>query len=439
MKNSYVYGYVKLEGDRKIYIGYKSPDGEDFEIYTASSSSEDFIKDRSLGLLHRVVLYEGDDATAKALEWFALDYAVVNKNELFYNKVNSAHKSDQTLLTKDMKKVVVDFIEGNGMGLEEEKDETLEEHANRIEALAQDVLDGKYDQLIKYRKTSDLMNIRKSQVRVFENAGRDRVQMIATRMNENPQKAREIFKPATLVKEKEGEMIVDGISRTTAANITPGWDDIPTITLDTKLFGKTKQERLVGYKVFGGYMNKEDFEVRTTNTDDDIKNQWQSIIRTMNLDLSKPLHREKARETCFVYYKSTVPSAKKRQGLWKSLINDFENEEIENLYKDKKLKIYTEQDLNRYEFKKYGVNGVATIVTTMGKYKECVGYILRRMKNMKTKKGAIIMYHSNFKEVEQNKNGELVQDVQETINWMNLCNSITVEILPTYSTAVYED
>jgi hypothetical protein len=47
------------------------------------------------------------------------------------------------------------------------------------------------------------------------------------------------------------------------------------------------------------------------------------------------------------------------------------------------------------------------------------------------------MYHSTFKEIEKNKKGELVQDVIESIEWMNLQNDIVVDVLPTYSNETY--
>jgi hypothetical protein len=439
MKKCYVYGWVNKETSKK-YIGYKSPDGEDISTYIASTKSKEFIHDYSHGFLERYILFEGDSTqnnVAKTLEWFALDYADVYKNKNFYNKVNSAHCIDEKLLSLDLKNVVVDFINDKGKGIVPQTIKANIKHyelKNNIEKLADNVLAGKYNHTIQELKTSHILNLVKNQVRVFENAGREKVHEISDRMRENPSSARKIFKPVSITVNSNGDlMVIDGNTRTAAADLVDGWEEIPCVILDADLFGHDEKTRQNGYIMYGAYMNCETEEIRTPNSMDDIKSQWLRIISNENLDINDMFDRETAKELVMCMYENIIKSAKKRAGIWKSLIIDIDKERLSTKYSDKKLAVYTEKQIKDYAHEKYTRNKIAYIYCTFEKFKECGWYIARRMKNLNAAHGAIIIYYNNFKQIEDNEENKLVKDILDTIKYFNLEGKIQLEVLPAFS------
>jgi hypothetical protein len=180
-------------------------------------------------------------------------------------------------------------------------------------------------------------------------------------------------------------------------------------------------------------MNCETEEIRTPNSMDDIKSQWLRIISNENLDINDMFDRETAKELVMCMYENIIKSAKKRAGIWKSLIIDIDKERLSTKYSDKKLAVYTEKQIKDYAHEKYTRNKIAYIYCTFEKFKECGWYIARRMKNLNAVHGAIIIYYNNFKQIEDNEENKLVKDILDTIKYFNLEGKIQLEVLPAFS------
>ena len=114
-----VYGFRnRING--KMNIGVKSADGEDMLTYITSLNDEEFWEDYSKGLMEKSILFIGEskhEDLAKTIEWFALKYGISTKPEKFYLKKNNAHCVDEKLLTKKIKEIVIDYING-GPGID---------------------------------------------------------------------------------------------------------------------------------------------------------------------------------------------------------------------------------------------------------------------------------------------------------------------------------
>jgi hypothetical protein len=428
MSSVYVYAW-RNKKNGMMNIGYKSPYGQDMATYITSLKSTQYWDEYFLGDLEQSFLFKGDifdQGLAQTIEWFALDYGISTKPDKFYLKKNNAHRGDESLLTKEIKQIVIDYIEG-GPGIIIEN--TAQEDNEIIASIAESVENRKFQ--IHDVDIKEVYSYGRSQVRTNQ-YDLSHVTKIRQGMQENPAEARKTFGPITVVVKADGSrMIMDGNSRLEAASKIQGWNTVPIVLLNESEFGVDDRIRSTNYTIYGLYMNRESFEVKLPNSNDDIKNSIINYIVNYNLDLSKPLVREKVRDEIYDRFLIVARSKKQLNGIFTSILNDFDKQQAELKYQ-KNLITYDEAFFKRYLWHKYGVHDIATVHTSQktAKHAEVLGWILRRMKNVKAAKGAIVLYYANKSEIVNEESEKWIEDLKETIAYQNL--PVTVEVLPIF-------
>jgi len=424
-----VYGFRNIE-TQQVYIGYK-PAGK--AHYISSSGNEDFWRDYSQGLLRQHILFIGngydekDSQTAEALEWFALDYAfkILGKNKM-YNSHNNAHKKHESLLTSEIKSVVVDWIEFRSVGIVLEN--SYQKHRERVQAIVDRIKESFYT--VEKVSLSKVSKFGFNQVRC-EQYIPSHVNEIAQRIKEKPDNYEKNVEPIIAVVGKD-ITILDGNNTARALQKVLGITEAPVIFINETEFGETEEVRASCYNLFGLIMNKEPEKVRVKNSDSDIKRQMQLLLDNEGLDLTKPIHVDRARKVVEDFFlHSVIPTKQKLNGLWKSFMTDFKKGQSEKYRQN--MKVYDDTFLHRYCWDKYESKDVAVIHAKMCKteYAQVLGYICRRMKNVGVDKGAIVLHYTSPYEYLKFNNEEWLEDLKSTVNHIGL--DITIEVLPVFN------
>jgi hypothetical protein len=425
----YVYGW-RHTINGMMNIGYKSPNGQDMYTYISSiRDNSQFWHEHSHGLVTQFILFEGDasqDNVAKTLEWFALDYGMAVAKGKFYNAKNNAHCVDESLLTTEMKKVVVDFIEGRGNGLPIKRNED----ATLVEEIHKNIKAGAY---IEHKMAiSDVMQTDYIQVRV-ERIKPSHVREIKNRMISDPANARKTFSPITLVVKSDGSrMLIDGNHRLHAAAELKGWKEVPVIFINENEFGDTEESRLDNYELFGIVANKDSFEVKEENTSDDIKRSINNYLYRHKLDLTNPIHLDRARDLVYSRWAGACNSKQQLNGVLVSLLKDLKKHQAGLKYQDN-LIVYNEAFLKSHCWDNYGINNRATITDSVSsaRFAASLGKIIRRMRNLNVKQGAIVLHYQSKPEIANEESECNVDDMISAINFMGL--DIVVEVLPPFA------
>jgi len=415
-KKCYVYGFRNIENGM-MNIGYKSPK-TDRPDYISSISNPQFWEDyykgkveKSLlfeisnpqfwedyykGKVEKSLLFEGNafqDDLAQTIEWFGLDYGMSwNKNK-FYNKSNNAHCVDESLLAVEHKQLVVDWIEGRSNGIVP-ADRFTQDKAT-VTMIHDAIKSGHYKVVLECVKV--VHGYERNQIRV-EQIDVNHVRKIKSRFDQNPKDAWEwllkdpVVVVVSRVKGKIVNTVLNGNNRLEAVSRT-ALKEIPVVYINETEFGADEETRLSNYDLFGMLENKEDFIVRKTNTDADIKRNINNFLVREGIDLSDPLAVDSARE----------------------------------------LIAYDDHYLNNYKVKKYELKGTAAIHATASKAEHAValGYIVHRMYNVKKKKGAIVLYFKNKNELAIEDQEKHIDKLRDMINYMQL--DITIDVLPAFN------
>jgi len=424
--SSYLYGWQDIETSM-FNIGSKTPEGNPKLSYVTSLSNEVWWERYGFGKMKQTILFVGDEQTAKALEWFALDYGITVKKDQFYNVKNNAHRGDQSLLTVEMKQTVIDYIEGHGNGIVITNSD--EENNQLIVKIAENIVNKIYPQKII---SLDLINtFDKSQVRA-ELLNETSVSTIKTRMEENPEEARKVINPIVVVIQEDGtECVLDGNTSLAAATRARGWKELSTVFINYTEFGSTEEIRKENYVTFGLYANKENFQFKSPNKKEDFKRIINNLLVKNNIDLSKSLHIDRARELIYNKYAFITVSKKQLNGVLTSILTDFEKSQARLKYQGN-LITYSDSFFKKYCWDNYGSKDIATVIVKVSEaiYGKGIGYILRRMKNVKASKGAIIFHYTKKEEIQAEETDGWIQDTIETIQFAKL--SIAVEVLPSF-------
>lgn len=425
----YVYGF-RNPVNKKMNIGYKSPNGVDMYVYDSSiREKSEFWEDLRYGRLTKHILFEGDisqDNTAKTLEWFALDFGMATCKDNFYNAKNNAHCVDESLLTKEMKQIVIDFIKGVGNGLPviRNKDSDL------VEEILNNIKSGKYT--IHTMAISDLMKTDYIQVRV-ERIRQSHVRDIKNRIISHPEKAQETITPIVIIVKSDGSLILlDGNHRLHAVNEIKGWTEVPVVFINESEFGDNEEARLDNYDLFGISANKGSFEVKAENTNDDIKRSINNYLVRQNLDLTNPMHLERARDLIYSRWDNVCNSKHQLNGILVSLLNDVKKQQAGLKYQDNIIN-YSDSFLKDHCWDNYGINDIAHITDSVSsaRYAGSLGKIIRRMRNLKKKQGAIVLHYQNKMEIVNEEQENNIDDMIDAIKFMGL--DIIVEVLPAFS------
>ncbi len=417
----------------KMNIGVKSADGEDILTYITSLNDEEFWEDYSKGLMEKSILFIGEskhEDLAKTIEWFALKYGISTKPEKFYLKKNNAHCVDEKLLTKKIKQIVIDYING-GSGIE--IPDAYAEDKTIIQLIDKNIQERKYQ--VFEMDTKTVHKYFRNQVRT-DQYDPAHVNKIVTGMREQPDEARKVFGPVIVVVEEDGTYwILDGNNRIEAAmkmvKNKEGWATVPVILLNCTEFGSTEKQRQNNYDLFGLLQNKRKFEVKKENSKEDLKRNINNFIVSEGLDLSKPTHVERARTLIYDRFLMVCESKSQLNGVLVSILNDFEKERLEMRYQ-KNLITYDDGFFSDYLWNKYEKHDIAAVSTTQSKakYAEVLGWVFRRMQTVDAKKGAIVLYYSSKAELVNDEQEKWIDKLKETIRFNNL--PITVEVLPAF-------
>lgn len=428
---AFVYGYTDIE-TKKLNIGLKTPNGSDKATYITSVDSSEFWERYSKGMMERKILFIGSVDAARTAEWFALDYGMATQKERFFNQKNNAHCVNESLLSVKDKQVIIDFINGVGEGIEYGSADSQKANKNKdiVLSIAQRIENGDFE--VHHVATTTVDKYKRIQVRV-ELVNQSTVSKIKARLLEDPSEARKVFKPIAVVVAKNGDKyVVNGNTRLAAAAKTPGWNDVPVVYINESEFGSTKKIREANYIRFGLYMNKEEFEVRVTNTKEDLKRNIENFLVTEKIDLSKPIHVDRARHLIYDNFDYVCGSKQQLNGILTSILSDFERNQAELRYQDNLL-TYDEQFFKNYSWDKYGKRDIATVHATVGEAANAkpLAYICRVMKRTQAKKGAIILHYASKQELAAEEKSQWVKDLKDTIKYMEL--NIAVDVLPAFN------
>ena len=428
MSNCYVYAWRNVNNG-KMNIGYKSPNGEE-HTYISSLKNSEFWRDYSYGLLKKSVLFVGNENqanVAKSVEWYALNYATAVAKDRLYNPGNNASKGDETLIPKDTKKLIVDFIEGRGEGVSMVN---LDQDVDFAERLSFRIKSGEFE--IHQVARAIIAQYNRNQVR---NKEKDLVNIskIKTALLEDPSAARNIFGPIVVVVKSNGDkMIIDGNSRFAATENVIGWEILPVVYINQSEFGETELQRQDNYDLVGLYENKPSKEIKSSNTWADLKRNVNNYLVRHNFDLSKSHHVNAARGAIYARFTSVCESKQQLNGILTSILKDFEKTQAELQYEDNLL-AYDDAYMERTKTK-YAFEDVACVFAkaSEAKFMKAIGYCQHAMFNDKLTKGAIVFYYSNKSEIVDEEQGAgWIKKLEKVIKFHNL--QITVEVLPAFS------
>lgn len=428
MSKCFVYAW-KNTVNGKMNIGYKSPNDEE-HTYITSLKNTDFWRDYSYGLLKKSILYIGEEKQAniaKSVEWFALNYASAVAKDRLYNPGNNASKGDESLIPKETKKLIVNFIEGRGEGMplliEDEDVDFAKRLSARIENKEFEIHLVSRDILAKYSR---------NQVRSKEKDNAH-VSKIKTAIIEDPANAREIFGPIVVVVLANGnKMIIDGNSRFAATENMIGWEILPVIYINESEFGDTELQRQDNYDLVGLYENKPSKKVTAPNTWADLKRNIVNYLFRHNYDLSKGHHVDAARAAIYSRFTDVCESKQQLNGILKSILNDFTKSQAELQY-EKNLLTYDEAFMARKKTE-YAFKDVSCVFAkaSEAKFMKAIGYCQHAMFNDKLSSGAIVFYYSNKSEIVDEEQGDgWIKKLKKVIKFHNL--PITVEVLPAFA------
>lgn len=432
-KKCYVYGFRNIENGM-MNIGYKSPKTDRLD-YISSISNPQFWEDYYKGKVEKFLLFEGNafqDDLAQTIEWFGLDYGMSWDKSKFYNKSNNAHCVDESLLTDEQKQLVVDWIEGRSSGLK--ASDRFAEDKTTVTAIHDAIKGGFYKVVLECVKV--VRSYKRNQIRV-EQIDPNHVRKIKSRFDQNPKDAWDwlmkdpVIVVVSRVKNKIVHTILNGNNRLEAVSKT-ALKEIPVVYINETEFGSDEETRLSNYDLFGLLENKEDFIVRKTNSDNDIKKNINNFLVREGIDLSDPLAVESARELIYERFSLITEDKKKLNGLFRSILNDFTTQQNALKYQDNMI-AYDDQWLNNYKVKKYELKGTAAIHATASKAEHAValGYIVHRMYNVNKKKGAIVLYFKNKNELAIEDQEKYIDKLRDMINYMQL--DITIDVLPAFN------
>lgn len=426
---SYLYAWLDAENDMDN-IGCKTPRGASKESYITSLKDETWWERYGWGKMKQYILAVGSEEVIRAAEWFALDYGIKAHPTRFYNKKNNAHMGDQSLLTLEMKKTIIDYIERRGNGLNIQS--TDASNNALIMRIYDDIMSRKV-YVIRMMDISEVDDMVRNQVRE-QLINWSQVYKIRQRLMEDPAKARSTMGPIVVVVNEDGtHTVIDGNTRLEAAKGAKGWKEVPVVFINWTEFGETEKVRLDNYTQFGLYANAEEFETKAENSDADLKRRINNIIVDGEYDLTQEVHVDRARDVVYSKMEIIVPSKRKIAGLFKSVINDFKRNQAEMKYQGNLIS-YNESFFKGYCWDNYGIQGIATVHVKVPEaaHAKAIGYILRVMRRTGATKGAIILYYSTKSEIYDELQDNWIEDLKNTIAYSKL--PITVEVMPAFKT-----
>jgi len=141
------------------------------------------------------------------------------------------------------------------------------------------------------------------------------------------------------------------------------------------------------------------------------------------------MHVDRARKLIYDNFFYVCGSKQQLNGILSSILSDFAKNQAVLKYQHNLL-TYDDGFFQRYCWEMYNSKGIATVHVSVSEaaHGKAIGYIMRRMKNTETKKGAVIFHYTSKQELAAEENDNWIKDMQDTIKWCKL--PITIDVLP---------
>jgi hypothetical protein len=430
-----VYGWKNKLDKRKVYPGFSpSSKGED---YISSTINNLFWEAYQRGELEKSVLFVAKDNSkkettkAETMEWFAQKYSadVLGKDNV-YHKVNG-HCVDESLLTPIDKQVVIDWVENGGKGISAEINTGLDE--DKLNTMLNLIVDNINNKVFPSFDTSiaEISKFGEGQNRL-KMKNEMHINALAKAMNENPDEFDAEFDPIVVVFRDGVWKIYSGIHRAGALPKVKGRNTAPVIFLDESVFGDTPEEIDRNLDVFGARMNPES-QLRLESNDDDKQFWVQKAASELSTDIDSIVSQQHLRDVMIKRYydtkvvksKTTITSAVKK---W--LDNQHMNVALAK-YDGQNLLAYDKAYLTRMTVQEEQ-KGVATIINTAKSFRlnAAFGFVCNRMRTLHLKKGLIVLYYADMRELHKWNSSQHLPSLLSLINFFNL--DIEVKILPAF-------
>jgi hypothetical protein len=422
-KNFYLYAWLK-PSPYTVNMGKKVSQKTS---YVSSASAQEFWNDFGSGKLEQYCIFQSEDeAVVGAAEWWGLDYGIkVYGKSKFYNKVNNAHKGDQSLVTEEIKQKIVDFYEGKL------KPETDVEPFSLGRNIIDKVENGFYS-VVQY-PVYKLIELQRNQARVIEQNVTVEEQIVRSYRDDPKQVLRDIT-PATLIKRKDGSHeLINGHTRIGAASKCKGWNEMPVCIVDEVDFGKTEQEIALNILMAGSYANRRSPVVTQQNSDDDLMFQMENYLVIQKLDASVETAQEYIRELLTTEFAKSAGSRRAAGGIVTKIFNKYVKQKNE-MSISKNMTVYSGSDLKQYCFEKYEKHGIAAIHSTMSSmaHFDPIGFIFHHASHMSNlpKKLAIVLHSRTKDEYVKGQASGKVAAMQRVIDGYKL--PVTIDVLPAF-------
>ncbi|WP_347852316.1 ParB/Srx family N-terminal domain-containing protein [Planktomarina sp.] len=417
-----VYGWVNKETGKKV-IGSKVS-GEPSTYITSLGPDNIFWQEYKMGKMVKHILAKPSLKMTPVAEWFALDFAMSQFPQDFYNIKNTAHKGDE-LVDLEIKRNLVNFISDEPF---EDLTTPSSELGDRLLQLALQV-EGKAIPSVKV-PISVIAGYDRKQVRTVQTNHKNAAD-IKQLMLQNPAQSQELFGPIVCVVMPNGQFVInDGNTRLEAALLAQ-WLEAPCVYIPWQDLTDDKDELEVAMELFGSTLNRESPERKSPNSANDLKKQMRSILlnKCPKFNFKNKSHVEYGKTLIDDYFANIVPSRQKITSNWNAVLTLMKNESAE-LQIEGNLRTYSDNQLKRIKFEKYELNNIACVVHKSNKmdHNEVVVYAMNRMMHLGLSKGAIVVHYDNKPAIVKAEELGLVDKVRELIEFYNL--DITVEELP---------
>jgi hypothetical protein len=417
------YLYAFVDKIKIINLGKKVSAKVD---YISSATSLKFWSKLSSEGMDQYSIIESDNKEAiSAAEWWALDYGMtVLGKDRFYNKVNNAHKGDQSLVTAEMKAQIVSFFEGR---LQPIKDPTP---INLGVNLINKAESGEYP--IKKVPVFELDQYITHQVRAVKRNISKENDLVSS-WNQNPSRVEKLVDPVIVCEMADGSFkLVNGHTRIGAASRCRGWNTLPAVFIKEEEFGDTPEEIETNLIQAGSYANREEEVTRAVNTEEDVLFQMNNMLAVNNIDIKLNSTRDYAKEFLTDKFWHTIPNKKKLAGLIKRLFNQFDKSQADVTVQQNMI-TYTDSELRDYKYKTYESKGVYAIVSTFTNmdHFEAFGFVWHHIVDYKDAKELAMILHFRTKHewLKEQSEGKAKQ-LKEVIARFNL--PVTVDVLPSF-------
>lgn len=420
----YLYAWEHPEKG-KINIGKKVSSKDN---YISSATSHEFWRDWSNNKLEQYCIFETEDEDQlSAAEWWALDYGIRTRGvENFYNVQNNAHRGDQSLVTPEIMKSIVDYFDGKL------KPEIHDKPLSLAENIIHKVENGEYE--IHQVPVFEIQEYTPNQVReVTRNVeGEDE---IIKRYLEDPQRVKNSVSPmVVMVRDGNNPMIVNGHTRLAAASRCKGWDTLPVAFIDYSEFGETEDEIKKNLIIAGSYANRESYIYTKENTDEDLLMQMNNVLAIANIDIGVETARDYAKEYLMSEFGNIVASKSKLNGLIRKLFNKYDKEQA-NIEIQANLITYSDADLRKYSYDNYESKGIAAIKSTFAhmNHMQVLGHAFNHtlQYDKKPEELAIILHYRTKHEYQKEQNDQRAAKLKKVIERYNL--PVVVDVLPAFA------